>query len=223
MEECKRVIIADEEPILRMDLKEELTRHRYLVAAETGDGVSVINLARQLRPDLVIMDIRMPGMDGIEAAQVLTHEKIAPVVLLTAYSDQPWIERAKKAGVMNYIVKPWRENALGPAIEVALSRFEAFCAMEARAQSLEEQLATRKVVERAKGLIIEQYGVTEQQAYSLLRSWSMATRKPLRAVAEVVLEMDQIARLIKVLKQPGKDNMEARETEVGTWDQHLVL
>ncbi|MGZ3647298.1 MAG: ANTAR domain-containing response regulator, partial [Ktedonobacteraceae bacterium] len=216
MAECKRVIIADEEPILRMDLKEELTHHGYLVAAETGDGVSVINLTRQLRPDLVIMDIRMPGMDGIEAAEVLTHEKIAPVVLLTAYSGQPWIERAKKAGVMNYIVKPWRQNALCPAIELALARFEAFCAVEARAQSLEEQLATRKVVERAKGLIIEQYGVTEQQAYSLLRRWSMATRKPLRAVAEVVLEMDQIARLIKVLKQqPGKDTREAGGTEGG--------
>src|SRR5947209_6349801 len=114
MVECKRVIIADAETILRRDLKEELTRYGYLVAAETADGMSAINLARQLRPDLVIMEIHLSGMGGIAAAAILAHEKVAPVVLLTASSDPLLIERAKKAGVMNYLVKPWHHNSLHP-------------------------------------------------------------------------------------------------------------
>jgi two-component system, response regulator PdtaR len=146
------------------------------------------------------MDIGLAGMDGLEAAEILKPEKIAPVVLLTASSDQPLIERAKQAGVMNYLIKPWRQHGLYPVLELTLARFEALCALEARAQSLEEQLATHKIVEQAKGLLMEQYALTEQQAHCVLQRESMNSRKPLRTVAEAVLEMNQIARLITASK-----------------------
>jgi AmiR/NasT family two-component response regulator len=187
-----RVIVADDETIIRMDLKEELARQGYLVVADAGDGESAINQARELRPDLVIMDIRMPGIDGITAAETLTREKIAPVVLLTAYSDQHLIERAKSAGVVNYIVKPWRQSDLRPAIEVALARFEEFRALEARAQNLEDQLETRKLVERAKGLLMEKQGLTEQEAFRRIQRLSMNTRKSMREVAEAILLTNEI-------------------------------
>src|SRR6266581_4539953 len=118
-----RVIIADDETIQRMDLKDVLTKQGYLVVGEAGDGLSAVNLARELRPDMVIMGFRMPDMDGIAAAETLAQEKIAPVLLLTAYSDQPLIERAKQAGVANYIVKPFLESEVGPAIEITLARY----------------------------------------------------------------------------------------------------
>src|SRR5215469_4293136 len=121
-----RIILAEDETIIRMDLKEELTRQGYLVIGDVGDGLSAVNLARELRPDLVIMDIKMPEMDGITAAETLTREKLAPVVLLTAYSDEELIERARNAGVVHYVTKPWRQSDLKPAIEIALSRFREF-------------------------------------------------------------------------------------------------
>jgi len=132
-----RVIIADDETIQRMDLHDILTKQGYLVIGEAGDGQSAVNLARELRPDLVIMDIRMPDMDGISAAEILTQEKIAPVLLLTAFGDQQLVERAKEAGVVNYIVKPLRESEIAPAIEVALARYNEFRAMEEKARSVE--------------------------------------------------------------------------------------
>src|SRR5437667_11051426 len=125
-----RVIIADDETIQRMDLKDVLTKQGYLVIGEAGDGQSAINLARELRPDLVIMDIRMPDMDGITAAETLTQEKVAPVLLLTAFGDQQLVERAKEAGVINYVVKPLRESEVSAAIEVALARYNELRALE---------------------------------------------------------------------------------------------
>jgi len=139
-----RIIIADDETIQRMDLKDVLTKQGYLVIGEAGDGQSAVNLARELRPDLIIMDIRMPDMDGITAAETLTQEKIAPVLLLTAFGDLPLVERAKEAGVVNYIVKPLRESEVAPAIEVALARYNEFRAMEEKARTLNEQLETQK-------------------------------------------------------------------------------
>src|SRR5438270_13969626 len=128
-----RIIIADDETIQRMDLKDVLTKQGYLVIGEAGDGLSAVNLARELRPDLVIMDIRMPDMDGIAAAETLTQEKIAPVLLLTAFGDQPLVERAKDAGVVNYIVKPLRESEVAPAIEVTIGRYNGFTLMQDKA------------------------------------------------------------------------------------------
>jgi two-component system, response regulator PdtaR len=209
MAEGKRIILADDEPRLRMALKEELAQHGYLVVAETGDGMSAVHLTRYFRPDLVLMEVCLSGMDGIKAAEMIWREKIAPVVLLTAACDQPLIERAKQAGVMNYLVKPWCQHGLYPVLELTLVRFAAWCAIEARTRSLEEQLVARKVVDQAKGLLMVQYDVAEQEAYHVLRHWSMDSRKPLGSVAEAVLEVSQIDRLIKAFKrQSGKDAAE---------------
>jgi response regulator NasT len=182
-----RIIIADDETIQRMDLKDVLTKQGYLVIGEAGDGLSAVNLARELRPDLVIMDIRMPDMDGIVAAETLAQEKIAPVLLLTAFSDQPLVERAKEAGVMNYIVKPLRESEVAPAVEVALARYQEIRALEEKAGSLAEQLEARKIIERAKGLLMEKQGLTEKEAFQKIQRASMNTRKSMREVAEAIL------------------------------------
>src|SRR5579871_2762816 len=188
-----RIIIADDEPIIRIDLKEELTRQGYLVVGEAVDGVSAVNQARELRPDLVVMDIRMPELDGITAAETLTREKIAPVVLVTAYNDEDLIERAKSAGVVNYIVKPWRQSDIRPAIEIALARFAEFRTIEKQAKDLQDQLATRKVVERAKGLLMQKYGLSEQDAFRRIQKLSMNNRKSMREVAEAILLTSEIS------------------------------
>jgi len=182
-----RVIIADDESIIRMDLREMLTNLGYLVVGEAGDGRSGVNLARELRPDVAIFDIKMPGMDGIEAARVLTEEKIAPVVLLTAYSQRDLVERAKEAGVVGYITKPMRESDLTPAIEVAMARFSEFRALEKEIGDLKQALETRKLVDRAKGILMDTQGVTEAEAFRKIQKMSMNKRKPMKDVAEAII------------------------------------
>lgn len=185
--ERTRVIIADDESIIRMDLREMLTNLGYLVVGEVGDGRSAVNLARELRPDVVVMDIKMPDMDGIDAAKMLTEERVAPVLLLTAYSQQELIERAKGAGVVGYIVKPFRESDLAPAIEVAVARFAEFRALEKEVGDLKLALETRKLVDRAKGILMDSQGVTEADAFRKIQKMSMNTRKPMKEVAEAVI------------------------------------
>lgn len=187
-----RIILAEDDAIIRTDLKEELQSEGYLVVGDVGDGQSAVNLARELRPDLVIMDIRMPEMDGITAAEILTREKLAPVVLLTAFSDQELIERARNAGVVHYVTKPWRESDLKPAIEIALSRFQEFRQMENRVKDLEDHLATRKVVERAKGVLMDKYKLSEQEAFRRIQKLSMNNRKSMREVAEAILLAEEL-------------------------------
>jgi two-component system, response regulator PdtaR len=182
-----RIIIADDESIIRMDLKEMLTALGYLVVGEVGDGKSAVNLARELRPDLVIMDIKMPDMDGIEAAKILTEEKLAPVLLLTAFGQRELIERAKEAGVVGYLVKPFRESDLAPAIEVALARFGEFKELEAEVDDLRDALETRKVVDRAKGILMKRESLGEQEAFRRIQKMSMNTRKPMREIAEAIV------------------------------------
>ena len=189
-----RVIIADDESIIRMDLKEMLSALSYLVVGEAGDGISAINLARELRPDLVIMDIKMPDLDGIAAAKVLTEERIAPVLLLTAFSQQELVEGAKEAGVVGYIVKPFRESELVPAIEVALARFKEFRALEKEATTLRDTLETRKLVERAKGVLMDTQGLKEADAFRKIQKLSMNTRKSMREIAEAILLTHEVER-----------------------------
>ncbi|HEX2922918.1 MAG TPA: response regulator [Chloroflexota bacterium] len=189
-----RVVIADDESIIRMDLREMLSSLGYLVVGETGDGISAVNLARELRPDLVIMDIKMPDLDGIQAAKILTEERIAPVLLLTAFSQQELIEGAKDAGVVGYIVKPFRESELVPAIEVALARFREFKALEKELTDTRNILETRKIVERAKGVLMDTQGLKEAEAFRKIQKLSMNTRKSMREVAEAILLANQVGK-----------------------------
>ena len=187
-----RLVIADDESLIRMNLKETLTGLGYIVIGEAGDGASVIHQARLLRPDLVIMDIKMPKLDGIQAAKILTEENIAPVLLLTAYADQELVERATEVGVANYLVKPVRDSDLVPAIRIALSRFAEFQDMTNEIKDLKEALETRKVVERAKGLLMDTQGLKEREAYRKMQQTAMNTRKSLQEVAQAILLAAQI-------------------------------
>src|SRR2546430_76373 len=182
-----RVVIADDESIIRMDLKEMLTGLGYLVVGEAGDGLSAVNQGRELKPDLVIMDIKMPDLDGIAAAKILTEERISPVLLLTAFSQTELIEGAKEAGVVGYIVKPFRESELVPAIEIALSRFKEFRVLEKEAENLRETLETRKLVERAKGILMDTQSLKEAEAFRKIQKLSMNTRKSMREIADAIL------------------------------------
>jgi len=182
-----RIIIADDESLIRMDLREMLGHLGYEVIAEASDGRTAVELARKLLPDLIIMDIKMPDMDGISAASELSREHIAPVVLLTAYSENSLIGRAKDAGVCGYLVKPFRETELMPVIELALARFSELRDLEREVTDLKEALETRKLVERAKGVLMEVHGLREADAFNRMRKTSMDNRKSMREVAEAIL------------------------------------
>lgn len=182
-----RILIADDESLILMDLREMLTNLGYLVVGEANDGRSAVNMARELRPDLVLMDIKMPDMDGVEAAKILTSEKVAPVLLLTAYSQQELIDRAREAGVVGYLVKPFRESNLSPAIDITLARFEEFRAVQKEADDLKDALETRKVVDRAKGILMDSQNLSEQEAFRRIQKMSMNTRRPMKEIAEAII------------------------------------
>lgn len=185
--ERTRVIIADDESVICMDLREMLNNLGYLVVGEAGDGRSAVSLARELRPDVVLMDIKMPDMDGIEAARILTEERIAPVVLLTAFSQRDLVERAREAGVVGYLVKPIKEDDLSPAIEVALTRFAEFRELEKEVDDLQDQLETRKLVDRAKGILMDRQQLSEAEAFRRIQKMSMNTRKPMKEIAQAII------------------------------------
>ncbi len=194
MAEATRIIVADDESIIRMDLKEMLTHLGYLVVGEAGDGMSAVHMARELRPDLVIMDIKMPGLDGVSAAKILTEEQIAPVLLLTAYSQKELIEGAREAGVVAYLVKPFREAELVPAIEIALARFQEFQQLKKEVADLRDALETRKLVERAKGVLMDTQGLSEAEAFRRIQQISMNTRRPMREVAAAILLAQEVRK-----------------------------
>lgn len=188
-----RLLLAEDDAVIRLDLKEELLHLGYLVVGDVDNGASAIQLARELRPDLVIMCIRMPEIDGITAADILTRERIAPVMLLTAMSDDELIVRAANAGVIMYMTKPWRTSDLRPAIEMALARYRDRLALDRQVSGLEEQLVTRRVVERAAGILMERHGLTEPEAFRRMAKLAMNNRRSMREVAEAILLIEDLS------------------------------
>jgi len=182
-----RIVIADDEPIIRLDLRKTLEDLGYEVVAEAGDGGAALEAIRGLQPGVAILDIRMPVMDGIEVARVLHEERLAPVLLLTGYPEADLVKRAGEAGVYYYLVKPYKATDLMPAVEVTLSRWHEHLALENEARSLEDKLETRKAVDRAKGILMDQFGLKEQEAFRRIQVQSMNTRKSMREIAEAII------------------------------------
>jgi two-component system, response regulator PdtaR len=184
---ARTVVIAEDETLIRMDLAEMLTDEGYDVVGQAGDGAKAIELAEQLRPDLVILDVKMPVLDGIAAAETIAGKRIAPVVILTAFSQRDLVERAREAGAMAYLVKPFTQSDLVPAIEMALSRFAELSLLESEVADLTERLDTRKAVDRAKGILQEQLGLAEPDAFRWIQKTAMDLRVSMREVAEGVV------------------------------------
>jgi two-component system, response regulator PdtaR len=182
-----RVLVAEDETIIRLDLKDLLERSGFEVCAEARDGEEAVALARSERPDVAIMDVKMPRLDGIEAARRILDERPIPIVMLTAYGQDELVQRAAEAGVFGYLVKPFREQDLLPAIHTARARHEELTALREEAESLAEALAARKAIERAKGLLMEREKLSEQEAFERLRKASQISGRPLRVVAEALL------------------------------------
>ncbi|HEU4362301.1 MAG TPA: ANTAR domain-containing response regulator [Mycobacterium sp.] len=183
-----RVVIAEDEALIRLDLAEMLRHEGYDVVGEASDGQEAVDLAEQLRPDLVIMDVKMPRRDGIDAASEIAAKRIAPILVLTAFSQRDLVERARDAGAMAYLVKPFSITDLVPAIELAICRFSEITALEAEVATLTDRLETRKLIERAKGLLQEKHGLTEPEAFKWIQRAAMDRRTTMKRVAEVVLE-----------------------------------
>ncbi|MBN1097432.1 response regulator [Blastococcus sp. TML/C7B] len=182
-----RVLIAEDEALIRLDLKEMLEEEGYEVVAEVGDGQQAVDRAAELAPDLVILDIQMPVLDGLSAAEQIAAARIAPVIVLTAFSQRELVERARDAGAMAYLVKPFSKHDLVPAIEVARGRFAEMAALDGEVRTLEERLAARQVVEKAKGLLMAARGVTEADAFRWLQRSAMNERTSMRVLAERIL------------------------------------
>jgi response regulator NasT len=181
-------VIAEDEALIRLDLAEMLAEEGYVVVGQAGDGEAAIALAMEHRPDLVVMDVKMPKLDGIAAASQIAAARIAPVVMLTAFSQRELVERARDAGAMAYLVKPFSKSDLVPAIEMAMSRFAEITALEKEVGDLTGQLATRKVVERAKSLLQEALGLTEPEAFSWIQRTAMDLRIPMQQVAQGIID-----------------------------------
>ena len=184
---ARRVVVAEDEALIRLDIVEMLREAGYDVVAEADNGQLAVELAREHRPDLVLMDVKMPVLDGITAAEQIASERIAPVVLLTAFSQRELVERAREAGAMAYVVKPFTVDDVVPAIEIAISRFEEISALEREVSDMKEQFATRKLVERAKSLLITRMGLTEPEAFRWIQKTSMDRRLSMREVAEAII------------------------------------
>ena len=185
---ARRVVVAEDEALIRMDIVETLRDNGFDVVGEAGDGEAAVALATELRPDLVVMDVKMPKLDGISAAEKLSKDHIAPVVLLTAFSQKELVERASEAGALAYVVKPFTPNDLLPAIEIALARHAQLVALEAEVGDLVERFETRKLVDRAKGLLNEKMGLSEPDAFRWIQKASMDRRLTMRDVAQAIIE-----------------------------------
>jgi response regulator NasT len=185
-----RIVIAEDEAIIRLDLRETLEEEGYEVVADTGRGDTAIELVRQHQPDVAIFDVKMPGLDGLDAARVVSAEKICPVVMLTAFSQREVIEQARDAGALAYLVKPFQKTDLVPAIELAIGRFLEMKTLSGERDALDEQLELRKLLDRAKGLLIDQHSLSEQAAFDFIQKMAMSKRMRMRDVAAAVLSGD---------------------------------
>ena len=183
----RRVLIAEDEALIRLDLKEMLEEEGYSVVGEAGDGAQAVTLAEELKPDLIILDVKMPVLDGIAAAEQIARKRIAPVVILTAFSQRDLVERAREAGAMAYLVKPFQKKDLLPTIEMALSRYTELLGLEAEVDDLQARLEARKLVERAKGVLMSEHAMSEPEAFRWIQRTSMNKRLTMRALAEGVL------------------------------------
>ena len=182
-----RVVIAEDEAIIRLDLKETLEEEGYVVVGETGRGDKAVDLVRELRPDLAILDVKMPGMDGLEAARLISKDRICGVLILTAFSQREIVEEARDAGALAYLVKPFQKSDLIPAMEVALGRFKELQVLNGEIEELGEQLEARKTIDRAKGLLIDQFKMSEADAYGFIQRGAMNHRTTMRAVADMII------------------------------------
>lgn len=182
-----RILIADDEAVIRLGLRTMLEAQGYRVVGEAADGTRAVDLVTRLKPDLVILDIKMPGLDGLQAARRLQRDGNTPVVILTAYSDREFVDSAKASGVLAYLVKPVRESDLRPAIEVAMSRFAEIQALRGEVEDLEDSLETRKVVERAKGILMRKLGIEEAEAFNRIQRESRNTRRPMKEIAQSII------------------------------------
>ncbi len=183
-----RVVIAEDEAIIRMDLRETLEEEGYDVVGETGRGDDAVDLVRSLRPELAILDVKMPGMDGLQAASIITAEKLCGVLILTAFSQREVVEQARDAGALAYLVKPFQKSDLIPAIEVAIGRFRELRNLTGEIDALGEQLEARKAIDRAKGILIDECGMRESDAFSFIQRTAMSERSRMRDVAERILD-----------------------------------
>ena len=182
-----KILIAEDEAIIRLDLKESLEAEGYEVVGETGRGDEVIGLVRSLEPDLVILDIKMPGMTGIQAAEIITEEGLAAVILLTAFSQQELVQQASNAGVLAYLVKPFQRSDLVPSIELAMGRYKEITLLKEEKTLLENNLESRKVIDRAKGMLTDKYGLKESDAYRYIQKKAMTERTTMKDIAETIL------------------------------------
>ncbi|CAM8630942.1 AmiR Response regulator with putative antiterminator output domain [Acidimicrobiia bacterium] len=182
-----RVVLAEDEAIIRLDLKETLEEEGYEVVGETGRGDEAVALVRDLNPDLAILDIKMPGLDGLSVAREISAERLCAVLILTAFSQRDLIEQARDAGALAYLVKPFQRSELVPAIELAIGRFRDFKAVSEQAESLEDQLETRKILDRAKGVLMDTHGLAESEAFSFIQKTAMGERLTMRLVGERII------------------------------------
>ncbi len=188
MDAPRRVLLAEDEALIRLDLKEMLQEEGFEVCGEAGDGATAVRLAHELRPDLAILDVKMPVLDGISAAEQIVTARLAPVVVLTAFSQRDLVERAREAGAMAYLVKPFQKQDLLPAIEMAIARFSELLALEGEVASLTGRLQARTLVDRAKAVLQNEHGLSEAEAFRFVQRASMDSRRSMRAVADDVLE-----------------------------------
>ncbi len=188
-----QILIADDDAVLRLDLRSMITALGHNVVGEADNGEAAVMMARNLKPDLIILDVMMPKMSGLQAAEVIARERLGAVMMLTAYSDVPMIEQANRAGVLAYLVKPFREQELQPAIEIAITRYREMLALEGAVNSAQDQIEANRIIGKAKRVLMEKYSVGDQEAYRRLHAQSLATNRSLREISEAILLAEELA------------------------------